>query len=98
LEHVYLVAGLVHLGHLDPADSLYERLRADGVTITRATQTIDAVNLNAEQARYLDQAVGAAALRVQRVNFTDRGTAFEHAETIYRGDRYSFDIVVRRDL
>ncbi len=98
LEHVYLVAGLVHLGHLDSADSLYERLRADGVTITRATQTIDAVNLNAEQARYLDQAVGAAALRVQRVNFTERGTAFEHAETIYRGDRYSFDIVVRRDL
>lgn len=98
LEQVYLVAGLVDLAHLDTASSLYEQLRDAGVTITRATQTIDAVNLDAEQGHYLDQAVGAAALRVQRVNFTDRGTPFEHAETIYRGDRYSFDIVVSRDL
>jgi GntR family transcriptional regulator len=98
LEYVYLVAAMVDLERINPEQSLYEQLSDEGVHVSRAAQTIEAVNLDAEQARYLDQAVGAAALRVQRVSFTDRGTAFEHAETIYRGDRYSFDIVVGRDL
>lgn len=98
LETVYLVAALVDLDHIDLTNSLYERLRDEGVNVTRAAQAIEAVNVDAEQARHLDQAVGAAALRVQRVSFTDRGTSFEHAETIYRGDRYSFDVVVGRDL
>ncbi len=98
LENVYLVAAVVDLQRIDVGSSLYEQLRDEGVHVTRAAQTIEAVNLDAQQARYLDQAVGAAALRVRRVSFTDRGTAFEHAETIYRGDRYSFDLVVGRDL
>ena len=98
LENIYLVAAMVDLDRIDVTNSLYEQLREEGVYVTRAAQTIEAVNLDAAQARHLDQAVGAAALRVRRVTFTDRGTAFEHAETIYRGDRYSFDIVVGRDL
>jgi GntR family transcriptional regulator len=98
LESVFLVASIVDLDRLDVAESLYEQLRDEGVHILRAAQTIEAINLDAEQALYLDQAVGAAALRVQRVSFTDRGKAVEHAETIYRGDRYSFDIVVGREL
>jgi GntR family transcriptional regulator len=98
LETVYLVAAMVDLDRIDLTNSLYEQLREEGVNVTRAAQTIEAVNLDADQARQLDQAVGAAALRVERVSFTDRGTPFEHAETIYRGDRYSFDVVVGRDL
>ena len=98
LESVFLVASIVDLDRLEMTDSLYEQLEDEGVHILRAAQTIEAINLDAEQALYLDQAVGAAAFRVQRVSFTDRGTAFEHAETIYRGDRYSFDIVVGREL
>ena len=42
--------------------------------------------------------MGAAALRVERVSYTKRGEAFEYAETVYRGDRYNFDIVVGREL
>lgn len=98
LERVHLCADMVDVNRIDFARSLYEGLRELGVHVARATQTIEAVNLNAEQARHLDQAVGAAALRVQRVSYTDRGRAFEHAETIYRADRYSFDIVVETDL
>jgi DNA-binding GntR family transcriptional regulator len=98
LETVYLVAGLVDRDRIDLVKSLYEQLRDQGVNVVRAAQTIEAVNVDAEQAHRLDQAVGAAALRVQRVSFTDRGIPFEHAETIYRGDRYSFDVVVARDL
>lgn len=98
LERIFLVAGIVDLNRVEMTESLYEQLEDEGVHILRAAQTIEAINLDAEQALYLDQAVGAAAFRVQRVSFTDRGTAFEHAETIYRGDRYSFDIVVGREL
>jgi GntR family transcriptional regulator len=98
IEYAYVVAAMVDLERINLEQSLYEQLSEEGIHVSRAAQTIEAVNLDAEQARYLDQAVGAAALRVQRVSFTDRGTALEHAETIYRGDRYSFDIVVGRDL
>lgn len=98
LESVFLVASIVDLDRIKMTGSLYEQLEDEGIHILRAAQTIEAINLDAEQALHLDQAVGAAAFRVQRVSFTDRGTAFEHAETIYRGDRYSFDIVVGREL
>lgn len=94
LEDVFLVAALVDVEELDYRRSLYEQLREQGVKAARAAQTIDAVNLGAEEARHLDQAVGSAALRVRRVTFTGRGQPFELAETLYRGDRYSFDIMV----
>ena len=98
LEQVFLVASMVNGVELDGRGSLYDQLRENGVTVWRAAQSIDAVNLDAEQAHHLEQAVGAAALRVRRVSFSDRGDAFEYAETIYRGDRYNFDIVVGRSL
>lgn len=98
LEYIYLVTALVDPARIDSGQSLYEQLGEQGIHVSRAAQTIESVNLDAEQARQLDQAVGAAALRVRRVSFTDRGVAFEYGETIYRGDRYSFDIVVARDL
>lgn len=94
LENVFLLARLVDAEGLDYGRSLYEQLLAQGVQPARAAQTIDSVNLDAAEARYLDQAVGAAALRVRRVTYTGRGQPFEHAETLYRGDRYSFDVVV----
>jgi GntR family transcriptional regulator len=97
LETVFLVASLVG-SDLDPAGSLYEQLEAREVVPCRAAQTIGPVNLDAQQAHQLDQAVGAAALRVERVSFSKRGEAFEHAVTVYRGDRYSFDIVVGREM
>jgi GntR family transcriptional regulator len=81
---------------LDPSGSLYAQLKSAGVLVSRATQTIDAVNLGRDEARLLDQAVGAAALRVRRTSYTDRSQAVELAETIYRADRYSFDVVVER--
>jgi GntR family transcriptional regulator len=81
---------------LDANGSLYAQLKGAGILVSRATQTIEAVNLGREEARFLDQAVGAAALRVRRTTYTDRGQAIELAETIYRADRYSFDVVVER--
>ncbi len=94
LEHIYLVRSVMGGVELDPTQSLYEQLTSAGIVIDRATQTVDAVNLDARQARLLEQAVGAAAIRARRVTYTDRGVPFEHAETIYRGDRYSFEFSV----
>ena len=98
LENAFLVAALVGQQEIDPAGSIYEQLDRAGIVPWRAAQTIGVVNLDPHQAQQLDQAVGAAALRVERVSYTRRGEAFEYAETVYRGDRYNFDIVVGREL
>jgi len=96
IESVYLAATLVDIDGLDTSGSLYDQMAARGARVQRAAQVIGAVNLDVEQARLLDQAVGAAAMRVVRTSVTDRGHAVEYAETIYRADRYSFDVVVTR--
>ena len=98
LEHVCLVQALTTDVRLDPTQSLYRQLETAGITVERANQNIDAVNLDPTQAKLLDQAVGAAALRARRVTYTDRGQALEHAETIYRADRYSFEFVIQAGL
>ena len=98
LENSYLVAALLGQQEIDPTGSIYEQLDRAGIVPWRAAQTIGVVNLDVQQARQLDQPVGAAALRVERVSYTKRGEAFEYAETVYRGDRYNFDIVVGREL
>ena len=97
LEVAHLVATGLDWDAVDLEGSLYEQLGHQGVRIVRAAQTIGAVNLDAEQARHLEQAVGASALRVQRTGVTERGQALEHAETLYRADRYTFDVVVARE-
>lgn len=97
LETVQLAAALMDPLKVDLTVSLYEQLEHHGVRVIRAAQTIAAVNLDPDQARHLEQAVGAAALRVNRVSFSTRGRPVEYAETIYRGDRYSYDLVVSRD-
>jgi GntR family transcriptional regulator len=98
LENSFLVAALVRQDGIDPSGSIYQQLERAGLVPWRAAQTIGVVNLDVHQAQRLDQAVGAAALRVERVSYTKRGDAFEYAETVYRGDRYNFDIVVGREL
>lgn len=96
LESVEMVAEAADWAGVDLTGSVYEQLEERGVRILRAAQNIDAVNLDAQQAQLLDQAVGTAALRVRRVSVSERGQRVEYAETIYRSDRYSFDIVVTR--
>lgn len=98
LEDIYLVAARIAPVHLHPNQSLYTQLAAAGIVVDRAAQRISAVNLDAHQARHLDQAVGAAALEVSRVTFTDHGQPFERAVTTYRGDRYSFEVAVGVNL
>jgi GntR family transcriptional regulator len=96
LETIYLVLDLLGPSVVDFDHSIYEQVAEAGIVIDRAAQTIRAVNLDVDQARLLDQAVGAAAIQVSRVTYTDRGQPFEQAVTTYRGDRYNFQIGVGR--
>ncbi len=96
LERVHFVAAAIDWSRVDADRSLYAQLAEQGVRVVRATQSVHAINLDADQARLLDQAVGAAALQVQRVACDERGTPLEAAMTVYRGDRYGFDFVVDR--
>jgi len=96
LETTYLTDDLIASSTIDFGRSIYEQLAEGGIVVDRAAQTIRAVNLDVGQARLLDQAVGAAAIEVSRVTYTDRGQPFEQAVTTYRGDRYSFQIGVGR--
>ncbi|HET7476128.1 MAG TPA: GntR family transcriptional regulator [Dermatophilaceae bacterium] len=97
LEAVRLPPVGVDWSALDLTSSLYAQMESLGTTVQRAAQTIEAVNLDRDQAHALDQPVGAAALRVTRVSYTEAGRPVELAQTIYRGDRYDFDVVISRD-
>ncbi|MBP2356504.1 GntR family transcriptional regulator [Kribbella aluminosa] len=96
LESVHLPAMGTDWSTFDPTASLYAQMSAAGITVERAAQSIHAVNLDRDQAYHLDQAVGAAALQVTRVSYTEAGVPVEIAETIYRGDRYGYDVVINR--
>lgn len=98
IEYVHLPALDLEWSEIDPTSSLYDQMQSAGYRVERAAQTIEAVNLDPSQALALEQAVGAAALRVTRVSYTDSGQPVELAQTIYRGDRYHFDVVVSRDV
>lgn len=77
----------------DPArveNSLYETLDSYGLRPQRALQRLRAVNFDADQARQLDVAVGAAGLLIERRSFLDDGRVIEFTCSWYRGDMYDF--------
>ncbi|NUW42569.1 GntR family transcriptional regulator [Nonomuraea rhodomycinica] len=99
LEHSYLPAELVP-GDLEPElhGSLYEVLSSRyGLTLHRAEQTIRATVLGPDDARALDAPPFSPAFLVRRVGFDARGRAVERADSLYRGDRYSYQLTIYRD-
>jgi DNA-binding GntR family transcriptional regulator len=88
----------VHLLRLSPADletqGLYNVLRANGVTMRVAKQTIGARTATAAEARALGERRGAPLLTMERSVFDDDGRAVEHGHHLYRASRYSFDLTL----
>lgn len=72
------------------ANSLYETLDSLGLRPQRALQRLRAVNFDADQARQLDVAVGAAGLLIERRSFLEDGRVVEFTCSWYRGDMYDF--------
>ncbi|MCM3299354.1 GntR family transcriptional regulator [Streptomyces pseudogriseolus] len=88
----YLPAGLLDLdGARLEATGLYRMMRAAGITLHSARQTVGARSASAEEAARLDEKAGAALLTMQRTAYDDTGRAVEYGSHIYRASRYSFD-------
>ena len=71
---------------------LYRLLRAAGVTLHSATQTIGARNATTQEAKLLDEGRGAALVTMCRTAYDDLGNAVEYGTHIYPGSRYSFEL------
>ncbi|MBL8518631.1 MAG: GntR family transcriptional regulator [Betaproteobacteria bacterium] len=77
--------------------SLYEVLENRyGITLKSAQQRIEATVLEAEEAAVLEVAPFSPALLVTREVADDDGVPIEYGKTLYRADRYRFEIQVSR--
>jgi GntR family transcriptional regulator len=70
--------------------SLYDELRAAGVTPTRADYDVQAVAADSDQAKLLGVAPGAPLLCTQSVTFDQSARPIELCHNRYLGDRYRF--------
>ena len=88
----YIPPGLLDLdsGQLE-ATGLYRLMRAAGITLHSARQTIGARAATAAEAERLAEEEGAPLLTMQRVTFDDTGRAVEYGTHTYRPSRYSFE-------
>jgi len=101
LEEVFLAQDRVP--GFDPAClatlSLYEVLQRDhGIQVRNAAQEIQATVLTEDEAMLLDVAPFSPALLVERQVFSTSGEIVEFGKSLYRADRYRFEVNVGRAL
>ncbi|MDQ0643834.1 GntR family transcriptional regulator [Microbacterium murale] len=78
-------------------DSLYDDLRSRfGLVAVRADQEIHAIVLDEAQAAALDTPPFSPAFLVKRTTYDARSRPIEYAESVYRGDRYSYQLSISR--
>jgi DNA-binding GntR family transcriptional regulator len=91
----HVPAGLLRLSADDlETHGLYELLRAAGINLKIAKQSIGARAATAAETRVLGEARRAPVLTMTRSAYDDQGRAVEHGNHIYRASRYSFDITL----
>jgi DNA-binding GntR family transcriptional regulator len=91
----YLPEGLLTVTADDLArHGLYELLRASGVNLRIANQSIGARRATAEEARLLDERRGVPMLTMTRTAYDDKGTAIEFGRHVYRASRYSYALTL----
>lgn len=74
---------------------LYQLLRAAGVRLHAAHQSIGARVAEHEDSELLEEAEGAALLTMERTTYDQEGTVIERGSHVYRASRYSFDLSLR---
>ncbi|WP_017538717.1 MULTISPECIES: GntR family transcriptional regulator [Nocardiopsis] len=95
LMHNYLPLGLVELTREGLAETgLYRVLRAAGVTLKIASQSIGARGATAAEATSLGEAKGAPLLTMDRTAYDDIGRVAEVGSHVYRASRYSFELTL----
>lgn len=92
VESAHFIAEAFSHLEVDGNSSLEAQLRKGGYSIVSALQRVAATNLTRDEAELLTVPQGAAALRVERVGYTARGLAVESTQTLYRGDRYDYEL------
>lgn len=70
---------------------LYRMMRAVGITLHSARQSVGARAADAGEARLLGEETGAPLLAMERTTFDDTGRAVEFGAHIYRASRYVFE-------
>jgi DNA-binding GntR family transcriptional regulator len=73
---------------------LYETLRAAGVNLRIANQTIGARGATTAEAALLDERRGVPLLTMTRTAFDDKGRVIEYGSHVYRASRYSFTLTL----
>jgi DNA-binding GntR family transcriptional regulator len=70
---------------------LYELIRADGIRLHAAVQSIGARVAAGPEARLLGETKRAPVLTMERTVYDDHGDAIEYGSHIYRASRYYFE-------
>jgi GntR family transcriptional regulator len=73
---------------------LYRLMRAAGIHLRLASQTIGARSATAAEARLLGAAKGEPLLTMQRTTYDESGKPVEHGDHFYLASRYSFEIAL----
>ncbi|MFE0099016.1 GntR family transcriptional regulator [Streptomyces sp. NPDC059009] len=73
------------------ATGLYRLMRAAGITLHSARQSVGARAATAEEGERLGEPEGAPLLTMTRTTFDDTGRAVEFGSHTYRASRYSFE-------
>jgi GntR family transcriptional regulator len=91
----WLPLGLVELddGRLERA-GLYQLMRAAGINLHLASQTIGARGASGTEARLLQAHKDEPLLTMERTTYNENGQPVELADHIYRASLYSFEIVL----
>ncbi|KNE79489.1 MULTISPECIES: GntR family transcriptional regulator [Streptomyces] len=88
----FLPAGLLDLDSAKLEETgLYRMLRAAGITLHSARQSIGARSATAEEAERLGEAEGAALLTMERTAYDNTGRPVEFGAHVYRASRYAFE-------
>ncbi|MCW2916108.1 MAG: DNA-binding transcriptional regulator, GntR family [Actinomycetia bacterium] len=91
----YLPAGVLDVtANVLSERGLYETLRATGVNLRIAHQTIGARAAGASEARLLEERRGVPLLTMTRTAYDDEGRAVEYGTHVYRATRYSFALTL----
>src|ERR671931_385879 len=91
----WIPLGLVELTpELLERRGLYQVMRAAGLRLHLASQTIGARAATAAEARLLHATRGEPLLTMERTTYDDAGRTLEFADHFYRASLYSFEIVL----
>ena len=91
----HLPTGLIDVTEEDlTRHGLYGLLRAVGIQIQIAEQTVGARRATAAEARLLGETRGAPLLTMSRTAYDDAGRPIEYGFHLYRADLYSFEMTL----